>query len=42
MAQGYGISEEIIGRWLAKSGRRDDIVLPNDVHGGLKCAAASK
>jgi aryl-alcohol dehydrogenase-like predicted oxidoreductase len=27
MAQGYGISEEIIGRWLNHSGRRDDIVL---------------
>jgi aryl-alcohol dehydrogenase-like predicted oxidoreductase len=27
MAQGYGISEEIIGRWLQRGGRRDDIVL---------------
>jgi aryl-alcohol dehydrogenase-like predicted oxidoreductase len=27
MAKGYGTSEEIIGRWLKKSGRRDDIVL---------------
>lgn len=27
MDKGYGISEEIIGRWLAQSGRRDSIVL---------------
>lgn len=27
MAQGYGTSEEIVGNWLARSGRRDDIVL---------------
>ena len=27
MAQGFGVSEEIIGRWLERSGRRDDIVL---------------
>jgi aryl-alcohol dehydrogenase-like predicted oxidoreductase len=27
MAMGYGVSEEIIGRWLRSSGRRDDIVL---------------
>jgi aryl-alcohol dehydrogenase-like predicted oxidoreductase len=27
MAKGYGVSEEIIGRWLRSSGRRDDIVL---------------
>jgi len=26
MEKGYGISEEIIGRWLQRSGRRDDIV----------------
>jgi len=43
MQQGYGISEEIVGRWLKKSGHRDDIVLatklyqpmglgPNDRH----------
>jgi aryl-alcohol dehydrogenase-like predicted oxidoreductase len=43
MEQGYGISEEIIGRWLAQGGRRDRIVLatklyqpmgtgPNDRH----------
>jgi aryl-alcohol dehydrogenase-like predicted oxidoreductase len=32
MAQGYGISEEFIGRWLAKSGRRDDIVLATKVY----------
>lgn len=27
MAQGYGTSEEILGEWLKKSGRRDEIVL---------------
>lgn len=27
MKQGYGISEEIIGRWLKRTGRRDEIVL---------------
>lgn len=27
MAKGFGISEEIIGKWLKRSGRRDDIVL---------------
>jgi aryl-alcohol dehydrogenase-like predicted oxidoreductase len=27
MQQGYGTSEEIIGKWLKKSGHRDDIVL---------------
>lgn len=27
MDKGYGISEEIIGRWLARSGQRDSIVL---------------
>ncbi|ODR22869.1 aldo/keto reductase [Mycolicibacterium porcinum] len=27
MPKGFGTSEEIIGRWLQKSGRRDDIVL---------------
>jgi hypothetical protein len=27
MAKGYGISEETIGRWLRRSGHRDDIVL---------------
>lgn len=27
MLKGYGTSEEIIGRWLKKSGHRDDIVL---------------
>lgn len=27
MTQGYGISEEIIGKWLKHSGRRDGIVL---------------
>jgi aryl-alcohol dehydrogenase-like predicted oxidoreductase len=32
MEQGYGISEEIIGRWLRRSGRRDDIVLASKVY----------
>jgi aryl-alcohol dehydrogenase-like predicted oxidoreductase len=32
MAKGYGISEEIIGRWLQHSGRRDDIVLATKVY----------
>lgn len=43
MEKGFGISEEIIGDWLTKSGKRDDIVLatkcyqpmglgPNDRH----------
>ena len=27
MTMGYGISEEVIGRWLQRSGRRDEIVL---------------
>lgn len=27
MEKGFGISEEIIGRWFEKSGKRDDIVL---------------
>jgi aryl-alcohol dehydrogenase-like predicted oxidoreductase len=30
--KGYGISEEIIGRWLAQSGRRDRIVLATKVY----------
>ena len=32
MKQGYGISEEIIGRWLAKTGRRNDVVLATKVY----------
>jgi aryl-alcohol dehydrogenase-like predicted oxidoreductase len=32
MAKGYGVSEEIIGRWLRRSGRRDDIVLATKVY----------
>jgi aryl-alcohol dehydrogenase-like predicted oxidoreductase len=32
MAKGFGISEEIIGRWLRRSGRRDDIVLASKVY----------
>jgi aryl-alcohol dehydrogenase-like predicted oxidoreductase len=31
MEQGYGISEEIIGRWLARGGRRERIVLATKV-----------
>jgi aryl-alcohol dehydrogenase-like predicted oxidoreductase len=32
MEKGYGISEEIIGRWLAQGGRRDRIVLATKVY----------
>jgi len=32
MEKGYGISEEIIGRWLSKSGKRDRIVLATKVY----------
>jgi len=32
MKQGYGISEETIGRWLQRSGHRDDIVLATKVY----------
>ena len=32
MAKGYGISEEVIGRWLKRSGHRDDIVLATKVY----------
>ncbi|TWE13060.1 aldo/keto reductase [Rudaeicoccus suwonensis] len=32
MAQGYGTSEEIIGRWLKRSGHRDDIVIATKVY----------
>ncbi|GGT84147.1 oxidoreductase [Streptomyces coeruleorubidus] len=32
MAKGYGVSEETIGRWLKRSGRRDDIVLATKVY----------
>jgi aryl-alcohol dehydrogenase-like predicted oxidoreductase len=32
MEKGYGISEEIIGRWLQRTGRRDDIVLASKVY----------
>jgi aryl-alcohol dehydrogenase-like predicted oxidoreductase len=32
MAKGYGISEETIGRWLRRSGHRDDIVLARKVY----------
>src|SRR4051794_14812623 len=31
MEKGYGISEEIIGRWLAQGGRRERIVLATKV-----------
>lgn len=30
--RGYGISEEIIGRWLKKSGQRDKVVLATKVY----------
>jgi aryl-alcohol dehydrogenase-like predicted oxidoreductase len=32
MEKGYGISEETIGRWLRRSGHRDDIVLATKVY----------
>jgi aryl-alcohol dehydrogenase-like predicted oxidoreductase len=32
MEKGFGISEEIIGRWLAQAGRRDRIVLATKVY----------
>ena len=32
MDKGYGISEEIIGRWLQRSGHRDEIVLATKVY----------
>lgn len=32
MEKGFGTSEEIIGRWLEKSGHRDDIVLATKVY----------
>jgi aryl-alcohol dehydrogenase-like predicted oxidoreductase len=32
MAKGYGVSEEVIGRWLRRSGHRDDIVLATKVY----------
>jgi aryl-alcohol dehydrogenase-like predicted oxidoreductase len=31
IAKGYGIAEETVGRWLQRSGRRDDIVLATKV-----------
>ena len=32
MAKGYGVSEETVGRWLQRSGHRDDIVLATKVY----------
>lgn len=32
MKQGYGVSEEIVGRWLAASGKRDEVVLATKVY----------
>ena len=32
MAQGCGLSEEIIGRWLTRSGKRDSLVLATKVY----------
>ena len=32
MEKGYGISEEIVGRWLQRTGRRDEIVLATKVY----------
>ena len=33
--RGAGVTEQIVGRWLAKSGRRDDIVLATKVYGNM-------
>jgi aryl-alcohol dehydrogenase-like predicted oxidoreductase len=32
MAKGYGVSEQTVGRWLQRSGHRDDIVLATKVY----------
>jgi aryl-alcohol dehydrogenase-like predicted oxidoreductase len=32
MAKGYGVAEEVIGRWLQRTGRRDDILLATKVY----------
>ena len=32
MKKGYGVSEETVGRWLQRSGHRDDIVLATKVY----------
>jgi aryl-alcohol dehydrogenase-like predicted oxidoreductase len=32
MKKGYGVSEETVGRWLHRSGRRDDVVLATKVY----------
>jgi aryl-alcohol dehydrogenase-like predicted oxidoreductase len=32
MKQGYGIAEETVGRWLQRSGHRDDVVLATKVY----------
>ena len=32
MSQGYGIAEEVVGRWLQRSGRRDEVVLATKVY----------
>jgi aryl-alcohol dehydrogenase-like predicted oxidoreductase len=32
IAKGYGLSEEVIGRWLSQGGRRDKIVLATKVY----------
>jgi aryl-alcohol dehydrogenase-like predicted oxidoreductase len=32
MKKGYGIAEQTVGRWLQRSGRRDDIVLATKVY----------
>jgi aryl-alcohol dehydrogenase-like predicted oxidoreductase len=33
--RGAGVTEQIVGRWLAKSGRRNDIVLATKVYGNM-------
>jgi aryl-alcohol dehydrogenase-like predicted oxidoreductase len=32
MDEGSGVSQEAIGRWVERSGRRDDIVLATNVY----------
>ena len=32
MTRGYGIAEEVVGRWLQQSGRRDEVVLATKVY----------
>jgi aryl-alcohol dehydrogenase-like predicted oxidoreductase len=42
MEKGFGLSEEIIGRWLAQGGRRDKIVLATKVYQPMDTGANDK